>query len=309
MRKIYPVNMRCIKSRKHQKPTSFLNNFDKYCSFALVAFPLLFGYIKIYQYAYYCGYFDYWSINRYYIDIGEDFSSLFFTAACCIVALSPNIFTYTIIMSDSPIKTKVIIIIAVALIALSIFPFCFVYLPILPNCRLHPSDKWIAVKFFFSSPFFMLSFFVLSFISYGIGISSAILNGDEDNVQNNKTEKKRKTSVQRSVRRNTKTILKSISGILFLSLLCIPLTYFLSCNLHETMRNSRVYRIINNEFVVLYETNTHFLVADCKIDDITNTLTIDNKKNINRTLISKDGITTTSHLFDSVESATWERMK
>ncbi len=268
--------------------TSHKDNIATYSFFSAIIITGLTLVAKLCIYVYYSGYYAYFNIDRSYIDINNQnmFYDIFFYSACLIMFSAISLLPFMIFISK--IKKYIKVILTFLLFFITIVTlYVYVYFSSGLNIKdIAPPSREELLNLIWVTCLFL-------FIFYMFGIFS--IAGYLIDKISSKTPKKRKKKDVPEKKYDQKHIIRvSIIIIIITFLAYILVSYLIG---YSNASDKTSYKIIDENHVIIYEDNTHYISSDYRIIN-TNSIEINTFK---QKLIEKVDIETEKVLFKHVQ--------
>ncbi len=249
-----------------------------------VIIAILSNVLKVFAYVYYSGWFKYFDINKIYINISDkNFYGIAVSASVCIIYFILNYIVYKIIAyQDSKFK-----LLFGSFVIMGIINIVFIFFN---NSYLFSKNDIV--------PIAIVCFIILPLLEYSFGIywgiATIIRNRKKPHIQVLEVQDEKDISIN-NIKNNDTLRNLIIDIVMIMALFSFYVVLFYEIGFFSAKRIN-TFKIIDNQYVVLYETENDYLSAECTIDS--NTLKINKDKQI---CIDKADIITETMKFNSVK--------
>jgi hypothetical protein len=236
---------------------------------------------KLMAYSYYSGWFDYFQINKDYINIANEniFYDIAISISTGLIFFAFNYIVYRAINN----KDKKTFFFAYIFIAIFNVIYLFLFTDYIQNINKFSFNNLLAIV--------ISCFILLPIIELILGISWRVIYLIKIKKVNNKNTKM--DVYEKS--KNDFTVRQWIIGIIITIIIYIPFSYWFGNYNAQIIKD---FKTINNKYVVIYETESEYLIANCNINFNDNLLEINKNK---QTYISKINMETEKMRFKSVK--------
>jgi hypothetical protein len=236
---------------------------------------------KLMAYSYYSGWFDYFEINKDYINVASEniFYDIVISISIVLILFTFNYIVYSAINNNKK-KGFILAFIFIGTFNVIYLLFFTEYIQTINKFSLNDLLGIIISCFIF-----------LPIIELILGISLGTINL----IKNKKVKNKNTKADDYDKRKNSFTVRQWLISIIVTIIIYLPISYGMG-NYHAKKINT--YKTINNQYVVIYETESEYIIADCNISFNNSFLEINKSK---QTYISKINVETEKILFKSVK--------
>lgn len=248
-------------------------------SAAIIA--ILSNIFKLMVYSYYSGWFDYFQINKEYINVASEniFYDIAISISIGLIFIAFNYIVYSVIINR---ENKKIIFVFILIGTLNVIYLLF-FTDYIQSINKFSLNYLLAIL--------ISCYILLPIIELILGISYGIMHAKRAKKVKNKDTKI--DAYDKS--KNNFNARKWIIGIIVTIIIYLPILYGMG-KYHAKSINT--FKTINNQNVVIYETESEYLIADCNINFNDSLLEINKNK---QTYINKINVETEKIQFKSVK--------